>query len=103
MGAWQGEKGAEGHCSSAPLRSNQSPKSCHTLICTVTSFLRSTRAVFESQEVAGDVWLSWRWLVFWGTRAGRGLFSVNLVAEPGRANSHPRCSCPGAVQALFAF
>lgn len=45
-----------------------------------------------------------RWLLgFWGTRAERGLFSTRLVAEPGCANSHPWCSCPGAVQAQFAL
>lgn len=56
------------------------------------------------KEVVSDIWLSLRWLlVFWGTGAERGLFSTKLVAEPGRANSHPWCGCPGAVRALLAL
>lgn len=42
-------------------------------------------------------------LVFWGTRREWGLFSTKLLADPGCANSHPWCSCPGAVWALFAL
>lgn len=57
----------------------------------------------QEREVTGDMWLPPRWLVFWETRAERGLFSINLVAETGCANSRPRCSHPGAARAPFAF
>lgn len=51
------------------------------------------------REEAGDVWLSPSWLVFGGRRAERGLFSVNLVGEPGPADPQR----PGAVRVYRAF
>lgn len=42
--------------------------------------------------VAGDVWLSPRWLMFWGKTAERGLFSINLY------NVFTMCKLPSPVQ-----